>query len=606
MMFLKFKFVRRLGGRIFMTFALALILLSVLFGFFTTHFGGQLVSGSSANELRVLSVVLSELIQNQFSNLEGSLEEVASSDALLDQMSDKIVQRPWLEAYLKNQLNHQSHLTDLMIYDLDGRCLGTTDPDWYKIRGKSWQFFQRGLEGFNFPPIYGTEYGTEGSGRVQLVSAPITRGRVTLGTIVAIVDLGDIYQLMDHKIGLSETTDAFLLDSDLRFITAGRSGKKGLVESHLASTTLASHLKDAFWVGDYAGADGSRVLGTALKIPGYSWYVVVERDYDDVLRQITSLRRAVIFTTLGLLIIFILASLGVSRSITRPLLQLVQSTRQIAAGKYGEPVVVSQEIEEVAFIGAELERMRRRIEVSQERLKERLTESEQLRIESERLAAIGTLAASLAHEIRNPLNAMSLLLSRLQYSASSDTRDQIMGDLFGEVGRLDRLVSSILDYARPIAIERTAVQVRGILDSVVELFQGIAEPKGVRFEVDASEHLMLQADPDRLKQCLVNLVKNSLDAIASGGVIRLASWETKEEFIVEVSDDGSGIQPEIQAKLFSPFFTTKDHGTGLGLSSVHKIIAGHGGRIDVVSNPGKIIDGVLSRGAKFIIRIPTL
>ena len=181
-----------------------------------------------------------------------------------------------------------------------------------------------------------------------------------------------------------------------------------------------------------------------------------------------------------------------------------------------------------------------------------------------------------------------------------------MGDLFGEVGRLDRLVSSILDYARPIAIERTAVQVRGILDSVVELFQGIAEPKGVRFEVDAPEHLMLQADPDRLKQCLVNLVKNSLDAIASGGVIRLASWETNEEFIVEVSDDGSGIQPEIQAKLFSPFFTTKDHGTGLGLSSVHKIIAGHGGRIDVVSNPGKIIEGVLSRGAKFIIRIPPL
>ena len=605
-MLYKFKFIRRLGGRIFMTFAVAVILLSVLFGFFTTHFGGQLVSSSSSNELRVLSVVLSELIQNQFSNLEGSLEEVASSNVLLDQMTDKMVQKSWLENYLKDQLSHHSHLTDLMIYDLNGRCLGATDPDWYKISGKSWQFFQRGLQGFNFPSIYGTDYGADGGGRVQLVSAPITRGRVTLGSIVAIVDLGDIYRLMDQKIGLSETTDAFLLDSDLRFITAGRSGKKGLVESHLASTTLASHLKDEFWVGDYAGADGSRVLGTALKIPGYSWYVVVERDYDDVLRQITSLRRAVIYTTLVLLLVFIVASLAVSRSITRPLLQLVQSTRQIAAGKYGEPVVVSQEIEEVAFIGAELERMRRRVEVSQERLKERLTESEQLRIESERLAAIGTLAASLAHEIRNPLNAMSLLLSRLQYSANDDTRSQIMGDLFGEVGRLDRLVSSILDYARPIAIERTAVQVRGVLDSVVDLYRGIAESKGVRFEVDASERLMLQADPDRLKQCLVNLVKNSLDAITGGGVIRLSSRETQDEFLIEVTDDGPGIATEIQGKLFSPFFTTKDYGTGLGLSSVHKIVAGHGGRVDVVSSPGKMINGLISRGAKFIIRIPTL
>jgi signal transduction histidine kinase len=128
----------------------------------------------------------------------------------------------------------------------------------------------------------------------------------------------------------------------------------------------------------------------------------------------------------------------------------------------------------------------------------------------------------------------------------------------------------------------------------------------VRIEVDASERLMLQADPDRLKQCLVNLVKNSLDAIGVGGVIRLSGRESQDEFIIEVSDDGPGIPPEIQAKLFSPFFTTKDHGTGLGLSSVHKIIAGHGGRVEVVSSPGKMIDGVVARGAKFIIRIPTL
>jgi nitrogen fixation/metabolism regulation signal transduction histidine kinase len=132
---------------------------------------------------------------------------------------------------------------------------------------------------------------------------------------------------------------------------------------------LASHLKDEFWVGQYVGSMGRKVIGTALKIPGYSWYVVVERDYEDVVRQMTSLQRAVLFSTLGLLCIFIVASLALSRSITRPLLELVQSTRQIAAGKYGEPVLVSQEIEEVAFIGAELERMRRRIAISQERLR---------------------------------------------------------------------------------------------------------------------------------------------------------------------------------------------------------------------------------------------
>jgi signal transduction histidine kinase len=316
----------------------------------------------------------------------------------------------------------------------------------------------------------------------------------------------------------------------------------------------------------------------------------------------TSLQRAVLFSTLGLLCIFIVASLALSRSITRPLLELVQSTRQIAAGKYGEPVLVSQEIEEVAFIGAELERMRRRIAISQERLKERLTESEQLRIESERLAAIGSLAASLAHEIRNPLNAMSLLLSRLQYSPIEDTRKNIIGDLFGEIGRLDRLVSSILDYARPIQLDRKTVDVRSLIASIVDLYRSLAEAKGVRLDLVSDGSVHAHIDSDRIKQCIVNLLKNSLDAMENGGVVTLACHESQEGLVIEVSDNGPGISKEIKPKLFSPFFTTKENGTGLGLSSVHKIIAAHGGHIEVVTDSQK---NELVDGAKFIISIPS-
>jgi signal transduction histidine kinase len=591
------KLVRRLGGRIFLTFTVTLIFISVLFGFITTHFGSQLVARSSANELRVLSVVLSDLIQNQFSNLEGSIDEIAANEIFLENVVSGTTGHAWFETYLKGALERNIHLTDLMVYDMSGRCIGATDPDWYKIRGKTWKFFQQGLEGFNFPSIYGTE----SMGRVQLVSAPIFKDDDVVGVIVAIVGLKDIYRLMDQKIGLSDNTDAFLLDSDLRFITAGRTQEKGLVESHLASTRLASHLRDEFWVGEYDGAHGQKVLGTALKIPGYSWYVVVERDYRDVLSQITALNRAVMATIFGLLIIFILATLGVSRSITSPLLRLVQSTRKIAAGQYGVPVDVSHEIEEVAFIGAELEKMRRKIASSQEKLRERLSESEQLRIESERLAAIGSLAASLAHEIRNPLNAMSLLLSRLQYSANEDTRKGIVGDLFGEIGRLDRLVSSILDYARPVHIERRSIEARQLLLSVVDLYQSLATNKGCRLTVDAGDGIVFQGDPDRLKQCLVNLVKNSLDAMDQGGLISLSARDRGDAIEISVTDDGPGIPDEIIDKLFTPFFTTKESGTGLGLSAVQKIISAHGGKINVANR-----DTRGERGAQFLLSIPTI
>jgi signal transduction histidine kinase len=592
----------RLGTKIFLTFTLALALLSFIFGFFTTHFGGQLLMKSAGNELRVLSVVLSDLIQNQFSNLESNLEDVVEDEVLTSQLADKVVSKTWLESYLKLALEHNSHLTDLIIYDMDARCVGATDSDWYRIQGKSWSFFRQGVGGFNFPPIYGTE----GEGRVQLVSAPIFKDQVVVGVIVAVVDLTDIYGLMEQKIGLSDTTDAFLLDGDLRFITAGRSKVRGLVDSHLASTTLAGHLKDEYWVGEYRRADGVQVLGTALKIPGYSWYVVIERNFDDVFQQISSLRNAVIAVSLGLLSIFILASFALSRSITRPLLQLVQSTRRIAAGQYSEPVVVSQEIEEVVFIGAELERMRRRIASSQGRLQDQLSKSEQLRIEGERLATIGTLAASLAHEIRNPLNAMSLLLSRLKYTQNLDTRKHLTEDLFSEVGRLDRLVSSILDYARPVQIQRKTLDIRALLLSVLDLYYELAGSLGVSLSVIGGDPLSIHADPDQLKQCLVNLVKNALDSSSAGGKISMSASILHSELVMEISDTGIGIPLELQAKLFNPFFTTKENGVGLGLSSVHKIIAAHGGRIVVKSDPQKALEGVGPKGSTFSIQFPII
>jgi signal transduction histidine kinase len=596
------RFIKRLGSRIFLTFAVALISISAVFGFLTSHFGTQLVVRSSANELRVLSVVLSDLIQGQFSHLEDSLADISDNEGLLTRLSLGTADRVWLEQYLRSSVDANHQLLDLMVYDLDGKCIGATDPDWYKIRGKNWQFFQSGLKEFNFPPIYGTET----MGRVQLVSAPILSGEDVVGVMVAILDLKDIYDLMGQKIGLSDSTDAFLLDADLQFITAGRSGEKGLVESHLASTTLASHVKDEFWVGEYEAAEGDKVLGTALKISGYSWYVVVERDYREVLAQITALNRVVWLTTMGLMVVFMIATLGLTRSVTRPLLQLVQSTRRIAKGQYSDPVMVSQEIEEVAFIGAELERMRRRVATSQERLKERLTESEQLRVESERLAAIGSLAASLAHEIRNPLNAMSLLLSRLQYSASDDTRRILVGDLFGEIGRLDRLVSGILDYARPVHVDRRSVNIRDLMASVADLYRSLADTKGCRIAVVPMSDLIVQADPDRLKQCLVNLVKNALDAMELGGEVRLSAQDRGDEVILEVSDDGPGIALSLQTSLFSPFFTTKENGTGLGLSSVHKIISAHGGKIKVLSDPDKAKIGEMPPGARFVLSIPTI
>ena len=596
------KIFKRLGGRIFITFAMSLMLLAMFFGGLSAHFGRQMVIHSSSNELRVLSVVLSQLIQKQFSSLEANLDTVTENSLVLGSIEYGGRTRKDLEAYLQDQKTRLPFFEDIMIYGLDGKCIGATDPDWYKIDGKGYRFFKEGLEEFGFPSIYGTD----SAGKVQLASSPITNGKShVVGVVVAIIRLNAVYELMDQKIGLSETTDAFLVDEDLRFITPGKAGPSELVESHLVSTALKEHVREEYWVGEYNNYNGDKVLGTALKIPGYSWYIVVERKYGDVVRRITAMQQVVLLVTIGLGVIFVITSLLLSRSITQPILQLVESARGMGEGNLHIPVTIPRQIEEVEFLGAEFERMRRRLAQSQDLLKERLEVSEALRVESERLAAIGTLASSLAHEIRNPLNAMNLLLSRLDTMAQEEQRRTVIHSIFGEIGRLDRLVNSILDYAKPLQLDRTSVDLILLVESVVGLYRPLLNERKVFLILDFdAKSLVISLDQDRIRQCLVNLIQNALDAMPDGGRLTIAVRSFDEYARIEIADSGSGIPVELHRKLFSLFFTTKQTGTGLGLSNVQKIVMGHGGSIDVISDPAKAALGEAPAGTRFVVILP--
>ncbi len=596
------KIFRRLGGRIFITFAMSLMLLAIFFGGLSAHFGRQMVIHSSSNELRVLSVVISQLIQKQFSSLEANLEVVTESPLVIDAIEYGGRSKKDLEIYLGEQKARLPIFEDIMIYGADGKCIAATDPDWYKINGKSYRFFKEGLEEFGFPSIYGTD----SAGKVQLVSAPIFDSRSHAVGVVVAIRLNAVYDLMDQKFGLSETTDAFLVDEDLRFITPGKAGPAELVESHLVSTALKEHVREEYWVGEYNNYHGDKVLGTALKIPGYSWYIVIERKYGDVVRRITAMQRVLLAVAVVLIVIFVIASLLLSRSITQPILQLVESARGMGEGNLNVPVMIPRQIEEVEFLGEEFERMRLSLAQSQKQLKERLEISEALRIESERLAAIGTLASSLAHEIRNPLNAMSLLLSRLNSIAHAEQRQGIVHDLFGEIGRLDRLVNSILDYARPLHLDKTRIDLIQLVDSVAILYRPLLAERKVFLMLDYQlKSLMISLDVDRIKQCLVNLIQNAMEAMPEGGTMSMSVKRSGDYARIEVSDTGSGVPVELHHKLFSLFFTTKETGTGLGLSTVHKIVMAHGGSIEIESDPAKASNGEGPVGTKFLLLLPS-
>jgi signal transduction histidine kinase len=230
-------------------------------------------------------------------------------------------------------------------------------------------------------------------------------------------------------------------------------------------------------------------------------------------------------------------------------------------------------------------------------LRSQLIESRALAERHEKLASLGVLAAGVAHEIRNPLTAIKARLFTLQRKLEKDKpafHDSAVIDQ--EISRLERIVRDFLLFARPADPERVDVESRELLQAVCELLRPELERETIELLVDESaEEVTFRADPQQLKQVLINLVRNSAESIEQRGRITLHSRRGRAtlaghaQFVVvlEVQDTGAGIPPDVQKRLFDPFFTTKSSGTGLGLAIAMRILEKHGGTLQFQTEPGR-------------------
>ena len=246
-----------------------------------------------------------------------------------------------------------------------------------------------------------------------------------------------------------------------------------------------------------------------------------------------------------------------------------------------------------------------------------VVEMEQDLRRSERLAAIGQLSASIAHEIRNPLAAISGSIQILQKDIRRlDPGDQackLMDIVLRETDRLNHLITDFLHYARPGPLNPQPVVVGAAVDEVLELFES-ARPPGVAVHTDLEPGAGVLADPSKLRQVLWNLILNASEAMPEGGRLEVAARTgTPQEGPAErrnatqedgkadwteivVGDEGVGIAPEALEQIFEPFFTTKRGGSGLGLAAVHRIIEDHGGSVR--------LESTLGRGTRVKLRLP--
>ena len=209
---------------------------------------------------------------------------------------------------------------------------------------------------------------------------------------------------------------------------------------------------------------------------------------------------------------------------------------------------------------------------------------------TEKLAAIGGLAAGVAHEIRNPLSSIKGIASYYKGKFADGSEDQEMaGVMIEEVDRLGRVISELLEFARPTDLNCRPSNVSALLAHSTRLVQQDATAKNVQIQLKAaSETLEAELDPDRLTQCLLNLYLNALQAMDDGGQLTISSYPIgNDTFAIDVKDSGPGIPADDLNAVFDPYFTTKPKGTGLGLAIVHKIVEAHQGQIKVRSTIGE-------------------
>ncbi|SIS66360.1 ATP-binding protein [Alicyclobacillus vulcanalis] len=225
-----------------------------------------------------------------------------------------------------------------------------------------------------------------------------------------------------------------------------------------------------------------------------------------------------------------------------------------------------------------------------------LAASRELLARSDKLAAVGQLAAGIAHEIRNPLTALRGFIDLMYQRARSNNR-RYLEIMRGEVSRMEAIVSELLRLARPDRPQFQQVDLVDLVQEVVAFMsaQALLHSVEIRYE-PGTPSLLVQGDPNQLKQVFINLMRNGIEAMQPGGSLRVRVFQDGHVARVEIADQGSGMSPEALARLGEPFFTTKEQGTGLGVMVSKRMVADHGGELAIESEVG--------RGTTVTVRLP--
>ena len=276
----------------------------------------------------------------------------------------------------------------------------------------------------------------------------------------------------------------------------------------------------------------------------------------------------------------LLGSWLISRSLARPINELTGAMAVVGAGQLDHPITPRSK-DEIGELAGAFGRMTNNLRQSRAAL-----------VQSEKLASIGEMAAAVAHGLRNPLASLRAAAQLVRHHPEAPSSQEHLDAIIEEVDRLDRRISHLLSFSRPAPFHPLQESVPRLLEGLLPAFSQLLRERGVELQLDVPGGLPdVRVDPLQLEQALVEIVSNALDAMPSGGRLRIAASMDGNglgagHVTIEVADTGPGIPDHVLPSVCEPFFTTRQEGTGLGLAIAKRYVEQNGGRLEIVSRPG--------------------
>jgi signal transduction histidine kinase len=369
--------------------------------------------------------------------------------------------------------------------------------------------------------------------------------RVHLGVRRVLAVTPDLETRGDTSSALALGAHAYELDADRAEITRAMGG-----------TPTSSPL--------FVGHDGVPYKRAYAPVgePGNVIGIVAVEGAADYPVALAVFRRSMIRIGVGALLAVLALTVWLSRRISRPVARLAQAAARLGRGDLDAPIPIETR-DEIGVLAQTLEETRAALRARDERMQ--------------------MMLAGIAHEVRNPLGGLELYAGLLRDAlANQPERLDEVARIEREVGHLKAVVNEFLEFARRPAPRLEAVALRPLFDEIREL---TAVPGGATVTVDASDGLAVRADAAQVRRALLNLARNAV-AAARGGHVHIAAAPQDARVQIEVRDDGPGVPADLREKIFAPFFTTREKGTGLGLAFVREIAHDHGGEVVVRDAPG--------------------